>query len=136
MRIVFDTNVLVSGILAEGLCREIVETHLPDHTPVLSRPLWDELVETLEEKFNLSSDSLPLLGLYHRLATWVEPTKLNPPVCRDPDDDWILSTALAGEAAAIVTGDKDLLVLRRHRSVTILSPRQFLRRLHPHPHSS
>lgn len=129
MRIVFDTSILVSGILAEGLCREIVETHLPDHTPILSRPLWDELVETLEEKFSLKSDRLPLLGLYHRLATWVEPTELNPPVCRDPDDDWVLATALAGEAAAIVTDDQDLLVPRRHRSVAILNPRQFLQRL-------
>lgn len=131
MRIVFDTNILVSGILAEGLCREIVEIHLPDHTPILSSPLWNELVEALEEKLGLDADSLPLLGLYHRLATWIEPSELNPPVCRDPDDDWVLATALAGEAEAIVTGDDDLLVLRYHQSVAILSPRQFLERLHP-----
>ncbi len=126
MRIVLDTNVLVSGILTEGLCREIVESHLPDHTPILSRRLWDELVKALEEKFGLTTEDLPLLGLYHRLATWVEPSELTPPVCRDPDDNWVLATALAGEAEAIVTGDDDLLVLRRHRSFAILSPRQFL----------
>ena len=126
MRIVLDTNVLVSGILAEGLCREIVENHLPDHTPILSRRLWDELVKALEEKFGLTTEGLPLLGLYHRLATWVEPSELTPPVCRDRDDDWVLATALAGEAEAIVTGDDDLLVLRRHRTLAILSPRQFL----------
>jgi putative PIN family toxin of toxin-antitoxin system len=130
VRIVFYTNVLVSGILTEGLCREIVEIHLPDHTPILSRRLWDELVKVLEEKFGLTPDGLPLLGLYHRLATWVEPSELKPPVCRDRDDDWVLATALAGEADAIVTGDDDLLSLRRHRSLAILSPRQFLKRLH------
>lgn len=130
MRIVLDTNVLVSGILAEGLCREIVETHLPDHTPILSRRLWEELVYVLEEKFGLTLDNLPLLGLYHRLATWVEPNELKPSVCRDCNDDWVLATALAGEAEAIVTGDDDLLILRRHRSVVIVSPRQFLERLH------
>lgn len=126
MRIVLDTNVLVSGILAEGLCREIVETHLPDHTPILSRRLWDELVNVLEEKFGLTPDNLPLLGLYHRLATWVEPSELKPSVCRDCNDDWVLATALAGEAEAIVTGDDDLLTPRRHRNLAILSPRQFL----------
>lgn len=130
MRIVFDTNVLVSGILTEGLCREIVENHLPDHTPILSRRLWDELVNVLEEKFDLTPDGLPLLGLYHRLATWVEPSELKPSVCRDSDDDWVLATALAGEAETIVTGDEDLLALRRHRNLAILSPRQFLKRLH------
>lgn len=131
MRIVLDTNILVAGILAEGLCREIVEVHLPDHTPILSSRLWDEPVDALEEKFGLNTDSLPLLGLYHRLAAWIEPGELNPPVCRDSDDDWVIATALAGEAEAIVTGDDDLLALRCHQRVAILSPRQFLERLHP-----
>ena len=130
MRVVFDTNVLISGIVADGLCREIVETHLPEHTPILSQPLWDELVGALRAKFDLEPDELPVLGLYRRLATWVEPSSLDPPVCRDPDDDWVLATALAGEAEAIVSGDDDLLSLRRYHGVVILSPRRFFERLH------
>ena len=126
MRIVFDTNVVVSGVVAGGLCREIVDTHLPDHTPVLSPPLWDELVQVLTSRFGLAVDELPLLGLYRRLALWVEPTILEPAVCRDADDDWVLATALQGEAEAIVTGDEDLLVLGEHEGITILSPRRFL----------
>jgi len=130
VRVVFDTNVLISGIVADGLCREIVETHLPEHTPILSQPLWDELVGALRAKFDLEPDELPVLGLYRRLATWVEPSSLDPPVCRDPDDDWVLATALAGEAEAIVSGDDDLLSLRRYHGVVILSPRRFFERLH------
>jgi putative PIN family toxin of toxin-antitoxin system len=130
VRIVFDTNVIVAGIVAEGLCREIVEDHIPAHTPILSQRLWDELVEKLQTKFDLNPDDLPVLGLYRRHATWVEPAELQPPVCRDPDDDWVLATALAGEAESIVSGDDDLLVLRRYRGVAILSPRRFLERLH------
>jgi predicted nucleic acid-binding protein len=44
-------------------------------------------------------------------AEVLEPQPFAIPVCRDADDDWILATALAGKADALVTGDKDLLVL-------------------------
>ena len=129
MRVVFDTNVVVAGIVAEGLCREILETHAPQHTPILSRPLWEELVVKLRDKFDLETDELPVLSLYRRLACWVDPPPLDPPACRDPDDDWVLATAVAGEADAIVTGDADLLILHDHLGVPILKPRQFLERV-------
>ena len=128
MRIVFDTNVIVAGVVADGLCREIVETHLPAHTPVVSRLLWDELVEKLRSKFDLEAEELPLLALYRRHAAWVEPPALPRPVCRDPDDDWVLATAVAGQAELIVSGDADLLVLGTHEGIAILTPRQFIER--------
>ncbi len=103
--------------------------HLPDQTPILSRPLWDELIDTLKGKFDLDPDELPLLLLYRRHAVWVEPPPLEKSVCRDPDDDWILATTVAGQADAIVTGDGDLLVLGAHQGVAILSPRQLIVRL-------
>jgi len=49
-------------------------------------------------------------------------------VCRDPDDDWVLATAITGEAEAIVTCDGDLLALGVVQAVTILTPRQFIER--------
>lgn len=129
MRIVLDTNVVVAGIVAEGLCREIVETLLPEHRPILSSPLWGELVEKLKEKFGLDADALPVLTLYRRHATWVEASPLEEPVCRDPDDDWVLATAVTGEAEVIVTGDDDLLSLEEHAGIVILTPRAFIGKL-------
>ena len=129
MRLVFDTNVIVAGLVSEGLCHEVVETHLPDHTAILSRILWDELVQTLRDKLGLGAGELPLLDLYRRHATWVEPQPLASPACRDADDDWVLATAIAGQAEAIVTGDGDLLALGVYRGVAILSPRQLIERL-------
>jgi putative PIN family toxin of toxin-antitoxin system len=129
VRLVFDTNVIVAGLVSKGLCHEIVETHLPDHATILSRVLWDELVAALRDKFDLAADDLPLLDLYRRHAAWVEPQPLEKPICRDPDDDWVLAIAIAGHADAIVTGDGDLLVLGTFQGLAILSPRQFLERL-------
>lgn len=128
MRVVFDTNVVVAGIVAEGLCREILEVHVPEHTAVLSQTLWDELVATMRRKFALTPDDLPILSLYRQHAEWCEPAALPQAVCRDPDDDWVLATAVAGEAEAIVSGDADLLTLGSYSGIDIISPRQFVAR--------
>lgn len=133
MRLVFDTNVIVAGIVAEGLCRELLEVHVPEHTAILSDDLWNELVSTLRRKFGLTPDDLPILALYRQQAVWCEPVDLGEPVCRDPDDDRVLATARAGEAEAIVTGDADLLTLGTYSGVKILSPRDLLIRLGPPP---
>ena len=128
MRVVFDTHVVVAGIVAEGLCREILEVHVPEHTAILSHVLWDELVVTLRRTFRLTPDDLPILAIYRQHADWCEPVKLAEAVCRDPDDDWVLATALAGDAGAIVSGDADLLTLDRYSGIEMLSPRQFVSR--------
>jgi uncharacterized protein len=129
VRLVLDTNVIVAGLVSEGLCHEIIETHLPDHVAILSRVMWDELVETLRDKFDLGADELPLLDLYHRHATWVEPKPLAAPASRDPDDDWILATAVSGSADAVVTGDGDLLELRSYQGIALMTPRQLIERI-------
>lgn len=126
MRAVFDTNVVIAGLVAQGLCHEILALHVPRHRPLLSRPLWDELIEKLREKFDLTPTELPLLALYRKLAEWVEPEAFPEPVCRDPDDDWVLATAIAGQAEVIVTGDPDLLDLDPYQGIRIRTPRQWL----------
>ena len=128
MRVVFDTNVAVAGIVAEGLCREILEIHLPEHEAILSQVLWDELLSTLRRKFGLAAEDLPILALYRQHAEWSDPARLADAVCRDPDDDWVLATALAGNAEAIVTGDADLLTIGSYSGIEIISPRQFVSR--------
>jgi len=55
----------------------------------------------------------------------VTPVTLDRAVCRDPDDDQVLATALAGRAVCIVTGDKDLLEVSCFEGVKILAPKQF-----------
>lgn len=126
MRVVLDTNVLVASIVADGLCRDLVRVRVCPHTIITSKPLLDELRRTLRVKFKADPDKLPLLSALHEQAEIVAPALLGERVCRDKDDDVVLATALAGKAEIIVTGDDDLLVLKRFRGIRILSPRQFL----------
>ena len=55
----------------------------------------------------------------------VTPVVLSGKICRDPNDDAILGTAVAGEGDCIITGDKDLLVLKHFGSIDIISPSEF-----------
>jgi putative PIN family toxin of toxin-antitoxin system len=126
VRLVVDTNVLIAGLIAEGLCRDIVKRRLPAYELFTSRALLDELAERLEAKFGLSPKELPLLKIYEDEATVLKPAALPKRVCRDADDDEVLATALAAHAEMILTGDKDLLVLREFQGIRILSPRQFV----------
>jgi predicted nucleic acid-binding protein len=60
------------------------------------------------------------------LAEIIEPAVLPQSVCRDPKDDIVLATALSGKADAIVSDDKNLLVLGRYADIPILTARQAL----------
>jgi predicted nucleic acid-binding protein len=66
-----------------------------------------------------------LVQLLRTRVEVVEPVALESQISRDPDDDLVLATGLAGRCDAIVTGDKDLLDLVTHRGMAIVSPRGF-----------
>jgi putative PIN family toxin of toxin-antitoxin system len=47
-------------------------------------------------------------------------------VCRDPKDDMVLECAVNADASVIVTGDKDLLVVKQYRNVRVMNARQYV----------
>lgn len=126
MKIVLDTNVLVAAFVAEGLCRDIVRRRVRAHSLISSQVLLDELAGTLLRKFKIDPSQIAWLSVYNDHATLVDAQPLPVAVCRDPDDDFVLATALAGQADVIVTGDDDLLILGSYHGIRILSPRQFV----------
>lgn len=86
-----------------------------------------ELGEQLVSKGKFTrAEAKEVVDAVRKDAEQVSPAHLAKRVCRDPDDDWILATAVAGSADLIVTGDKDLLVLRRFQGIPIVTPRGFL----------
>jgi uncharacterized protein len=126
MRVVLDTNVLIAAFIARGVCADLLEHCVLHHRLVSSEQILDELLQHLQGKFKYTAEeATEALDLLRSKVELAEPVALLQPVCRDADDDWILATAVAGNATCIVTGDKDLLVLKRFQQIEILNPSQF-----------
>ena len=126
MNLVLDTNVLVAALVARGVCGDLLEHCVRSHTVVSSSALLDELREVLTRKFRQSdADVRAAVGLFAETFTLVTPPVLDPPACRDPDDDLVLATAVAGRCSAVITGDQDLLVLGNRAPLPLLDPRGF-----------
>ena len=129
MTVVLDTNVVVAALVAEGLCREVVHRAVRMRVLASSRPLMDELDGTLKRKFRITPATAAFLRAFRQHLRLTEPQALPKRVCRAPDDDLVLATAVAAGATMIVTGDDDLLVLGNYSRIEIVPPRCFLERL-------
>jgi putative PIN family toxin of toxin-antitoxin system len=124
--VVLDTNVIVAAMVAEGLCREVVHRAVRMRILASSARLMDELEATLRRKFGVTPAARAFLKAFRQQIPLVEPLTLPKTICRDPDDDVVLATAIAANANLIVTGDRDLLVLEAYEGINIVSPRRFL----------
>jgi len=127
MRIVVDLNTLVSGLIWQGTPRRLLELARAGRFELLtSAILLTELDDVLHRsklasplhRAQLSADAL--VADIARIATLVTPVDLPAPICRDPDDNDVLAAALGGHADAIVSGDRDLLVLERFGEIPII----------------
>jgi len=128
MRVVLDTNVLIAALIAHGTCHEVLEHCIYHHELVGSSFLLAELRRTLIRKFGYAHSEVgEAEQLLHSRMILVEPQALDVPACRDPDDDVVLGTALAGACRCLVTGDADLLTLKRYRGIDVISPASFWR---------
>jgi putative PIN family toxin of toxin-antitoxin system len=126
VNLLLDTNVLVAALVARGVCSDLLEHCVCHHVVISSQPLLNELRDVLTRKFRQrDGDVRSALRLFAETFTLVAADALEPPVCRDRDDDVVLATALAGKCAAIVTGDQDLLILDPFRGVRVLAPSAF-----------
>jgi uncharacterized protein len=126
VRVLFDTNVLFAAFAAKGFCEDVVDEAAGACALVWSAALRKELEGVLKRKTKLGPGALAALAAYAHLCEFVDPAALSSSVCRDPDDDVVLATALAGRAEHLITGENDLLTLKTYRGIKILTPRKFL----------
>ena len=125
MRVFFDTNVLVSAFAARGLCADLMRLVLTEHTLLTGEVNITELHRVLTERLHASPATIELVDRALQLAELVPaPERVLAIDVRDADDAWVLASAAAGDAAMLVTGDQDLLVLGAHAPLPIVTPRE------------
>ncbi len=127
MRVVLDTNVLFAAFVTHGVCAGLYEECLLQADILVSDFILSELADRLVAKGKFTqTEAQAVVQAVRKDAIRVSPVALAHRVCRDANDDWVLATAITAQADAIVTGDKDLLVLKTFEGIAIVTPRGFL----------
>lgn len=128
MRVVADTNIVVSGLLWRGNPRRILDAARAGDIQLFTAPvLLTELEDVLSrEKF---AARLATVGItphdlvlgYSALAYVIEPAELEHVILADPDDDAVLACAVAARGDVIVSGDRHLLDLKKYLDIRIVA---------------
>ncbi len=126
MKVVLDSNVIVAAFSSNGLCNAIFELCLDRCTISTSEYILSEVHKNLQKKLKLPVKNTDIILEYLREVCEIKKyAKLKTSVCRDKDDDEVLALAKSSHADYIISGDKDLLVLKTFNSTRIVSPREF-----------
>lgn len=129
MKVVCDTNVLISGIVFGGNCRAILQMISTGRlNACMSATLLAELDDVLRRpKFGMDSHEVTAtLELVQHTFDWISPSEKLSVIDDDPDDNAVLEAAIEYRAQKIVSGDDHLLALKSFRGIPILSPAAFL----------
>ncbi len=129
MKVVLDTNVLVSGIFFGGVPGKILDAWTERKFEIFVTPgILDEYASTLQTIGNKEAHSLRVdwIAAIAEHAHHVLDPKTYPRICRDLHDDKFLYCAISIKADYLVTGDEDLKILKGSYDFKIISPRAFL----------
>lgn len=133
MRVVADTNVLVSALLWSGTPHRLLAFAESGRLALYTSPaLIDELAGVVvRHRFAARLSALgvtaeEVVANYLKLAHLILPHPISPVIAADPDDDAVLACAVAAQAACIISGDPHLLSLKHYHDIHIVSPRTFL----------
>ena len=131
MKIVLDTNVVVSGVFFGGVPGRILSAWSAGKLAlVLSPSILEEYRRVGQElgrqHADVSATFEPLLALIAMHAMIVDAPPLIEPVSEDADDDMFLAAAVASQTRLIVSGDRHLLRVSGWRGIDVVTPRQFV----------
>jgi putative PIN family toxin of toxin-antitoxin system len=117
---------LVSAFATRGLAADVLRVVLAEHELLVPVVVLTEVERVLREKFQLPEAALAVARQVLDSQTKVaRPAAILSVAIRDPDDAWVLASAVAGEAEMLITGDADLLSVAAESPIPILTPRAF-----------
>ena len=124
MRVFLDTNVLVGAFATRGLCADVLRHILAEHDLIIGEVVIVELRRVLRDRIKIPAPVITSIEQLLRDQIVVpKPSEPHSLPIRDPDDRWVLASAVAGKADVLVTGDSDLLDMRSQSPITIVDPR-------------
>lgn len=127
MKIVIDTNVLISGVFFGGFPRKILSAVIGQEiTACATAEIINEYEEIVQEMISKKQGYIntAILSPLIKVMEIIEPVN-RVEICRDPDDNKFLECAKDSHALYIVSGDKDLLVIKRYENVQIVTAKDF-----------
>ena len=127
MKVFLDTNVLVSAYATRGLCADVLRLVLAEHELCLGEVVLEELDRVLRAKIHLPDSIVDeIIVSLREHPVEPRPASVAGFSVRDPDDAWVLASAVAAGAEVLVSGDPDLLDgADRVGEIRIVSPRGF-----------
>ena len=138
VRVVADTNTVVSGLLWHGPPRQVLDAAragtLQLYTTAVLLAELDEVLQRpkFAQRLTLAGVTTHTLVLgYAALARLIEPAVIVPVVEEDPDDDAVLACAVAAQAEAIVSGDSHLLDLKEYEKIPVVTAAQLVAQIAP-----
>jgi putative PIN family toxin of toxin-antitoxin system len=132
LKVVLDTNVLISAILFGGKPRQILEKAIRGEIRLcLSEPILEELKGVLQRsKFDYAPEMVQfILTELTAIAHFVNPSEIINVVLEDPEDNRILECAVEAKANYVISGDFRLLKLSKYLNIEILNAATFLEKL-------
>lgn len=126
MRIFFDTNVIVSAIVTRGLSFDVIKDSNYKHKVFYTAYLLKEVQKVLATKFPLSDKTIKsAVSLMKKYFIEGKTSHTVDKICRDPDDNQVLADTVVNGIEILITGDKDLLVLKKYKGIKIILPKDY-----------
>jgi putative PIN family toxin of toxin-antitoxin system len=126
VRVFLDTNVLASAFATRGLCSDVLRAVVSEHELLVGEVVIAELRRVLRTKIRVPAALIADIEQFLRDHEIVpKPERPAAVKLRDPDDRWIVASAVAGRADLLVTGDRDLLEMAGQLPIPVLDPRGF-----------